>query len=155
MPGSCARARAPARGFDTIDARGEALLGAPLDPIAPGARLRVSDAAGATLFDGDIGPGAPGWRPNGGFTRWTFKDPAGSAASGITKLTLRDRSSRSPGVLAFKITARAPAQGPSTPALPLTLRVGIGVSVADRCAGTAFASDACELRSAGRVARCR
>jgi hypothetical protein len=78
-----------------------------------------------TLFDGAVAAGAAGWRTNRATTRWTFRDPSGSAARGITKLTLRDRSARSPGVFALKLNARTLTAGPPAPPLPLRFAFGI------------------------------
>jgi YVTN family beta-propeller protein len=140
---------------ETLVARGEAALGTPIDPAASGLRLRITDAAGGMLFDGRLAPGTPGWRSNRSATRWRFTDPAGRAATGITRATVRDRAGAAPGVLAFKLVARTAVPGAADPPLPLRFAVGVGAAPADRCAVTAFPPDACTLRGGGRAATCR
>jgi YVTN family beta-propeller protein len=141
-----------AAGASTLVARGEATLGTPLDPTATGIRLRVSDADGHTLFEGVLG-GPAGWRSNRTGTRWTFKSPPGTPTDGVSRVSLRDRSSRAPGLIAFKVTGIATPPQPAGVPLPLSFRFGLGAG-ADRCAPASFAA-ACTVRAGGRVVTCR
>ena len=110
-----------------------ATLPDPIDPAGSGLLLAVSDAGG---------PGSPRRRlrqhrmqrrPGGG--RWIFNDSLATAATGITRVVLRERSNR-PGVFVFRIDAAGPG-GPAGLGLPAQFAIRIGRASA--CATTAFA----------------
>src|SRR5262249_52912497 len=100
-----------AAGHEAFVVRGEATLGTPRDPAAGSLTVSLADPRGIRLVAG-TSPGALGWRSNRAGTRWTFAPPAGGAAGGITRATLRDRSDRAPGLVVFKIAGRGTGIAP-------------------------------------------
>ena len=140
--------RTPA-GMEIFSVRGELTLADPIDPAGSGLLLTVSDASGNRL-SAETPPGSTGWRADPAAGRWIFNDPLATAASGITRAVLRERSNR-PGVFVFRIDARRPLAAPQPVSLPVQFAIGIGRTSAV-CATTAFAPSSC--RSGTRGAAC-
>jgi len=97
-------------GDETLSLRGQAILPGSLDPISDGVRLRIENSEGLTVFVRNIPGGAsvdrgPGWSSNSKGTTFTFKDRSGTNG-GITKVVLRDRSSREPGLATISVTGK-------------------------------------------------
>ena len=103
-----------------------------------------------TRLSAETPPGSTGWRADPAAGRWIFNDPLATAANGITRVVLRERSRR-PGVFVFRIDARHPLAAPQPVSLPVQFAIGIGRTSAV-CATTAFAPSSC--RSGTRGAAC-
>lgn len=137
-------------GAQRLNAKGEFVLAhndAPIDPIAYGFSFRVDDKDGNTVFARTVPPGAPverrdpGWKANRKNTKWSFKDRDGTLAAGITRVTVQDKSNRTPGLFAFKVTGKNGDFQIDPAALPLSLVVVLGngyQTSIDQCAAQPF-----------------
>jgi hypothetical protein len=83
--------------------KGEAVLGA-VDPAADGARIVIDGTSGPGGFDVTI-PGGTGWAVNAAGNRWQFADITGTHG-GITKITVRDKSNLSPGLIRWVVKGK-------------------------------------------------
>jgi len=84
--------------------KGEAVIPKPwsgVDPATNGLRVVVDSPSGPGGIDVTI-PGGPLWNVNGAATRWTYRDPSGSA-NGITRAVVRDRSTVENGLVRFVV----------------------------------------------------
>jgi YVTN family beta-propeller protein len=142
-----------AAGHEAFVVRGEATLGTPLDPVAGSLRVSLADPRGIRLVAG-TSPGEVGWRSNRAGTRWTFVPPPGEAAGGITWATVRDRSDRAPGLVAFKIAGRSTGIARDLPSLPVQFAIAAGPAAAP-CATSVLALEACRVQGSGTVVVCR
>jgi DNA-binding beta-propeller fold protein YncE len=78
-----------------------------IDPVANGFSVQLRDrATDQALLTRVVPPGAatPGWSAGG--TRWKFLDRDGGLAAGVTKVILKDRSSRTPGLFQFLLRGK-------------------------------------------------
>lgn len=101
-------------GDEKIVLRGEAQLAYPfgpvLDPIANGVRVIVSGASGQAIVAADLPEGAfdpatgVGWTVNRAGNRWRYRDSSATPVDGITKVVIKDRSSKTPGLV--KVTLK-------------------------------------------------
>jgi hypothetical protein len=136
-----------------------------IDPPLRGLTLIVLDGAtGATLFSRYVPPGltpggqVPGWKI--GSSGWRYTDKSGSAAGGITKVTIKQRA---PGQLKFKILGRANAfqVPPTSPSLSVVVVPGdSGTAAAGQCASGVFNADggplpACRFLAGGDRVKCK
>ncbi|MEW6268258.1 MAG: right-handed parallel beta-helix repeat-containing protein [Thermodesulfobacteriota bacterium] len=103
-----------------------------VDPVANGIRLVVEDAAGVR-WDVTV-PGGAGWTRNAVGTRWVYKDLAGGVG-GVTRIMVRDRSSRTDGLLEWRLTAKGVA-GPLPD--PASTRASVVLGTAHECASAAW-----------------
>jgi len=90
-----------------LRAKGQAVIPKPwtaVDPIAYGVRLKVDGVSSPGGVDVTI-PGGAGWSANARGTTWTYKDSTGSLG-GITKIIVRDRSSKIDGLLTWSVSAK-------------------------------------------------
>ena len=69
-------------------------------------------------------------------SRWVFSDPLATAAGGITRVVLRERS-RPAGRFVFRIAVRRPLPPPRPLHLPAQFSIRIGRPNAAPCATTA------------------
>jgi DNA-binding beta-propeller fold protein YncE len=80
-----------------------------IDPVANGFTFAVTDALGKVVFSRTVPVGlapkttAPGWHRNSRNTRWTFHDPSGTLAGGITSVVVSVRPNIAPGVFSFTV----------------------------------------------------
>jgi len=95
-----------------VKTKGEALFPKPwaaIDPLANGMRLVIDSPQGSGGIDvtlpGGAYDGTSGWRTNAAATKWLYKDPAGSVG-GITKAVLKDRSSKTDGLVRWVFKGR-------------------------------------------------
>jgi len=138
--------------------------GAPsLDPITHGVRLLLEDSGGVISdvlvpAGAYADPPASGWKVSGDGKTWRYLDRSGSAAGGITKLVLKDRSAQAPGLLSFAITGRGGSY-PATPGnLPLRAVLLLDAAAPDgACALADFSGIAptCAFSSNGATLECR
>jgi DNA-binding beta-propeller fold protein YncE len=139
-----------AAGIETITMRGELTLAGPVDPAGAGFLLGVSDAGGPRLSARTL-PGSTGWRADRGATRWVFRDGSATAAGGITRIVLRDRSRRRPGLFTFRIEVRRSLAAVSPLSPPAQFAIGIGTPGTSACATSGFALASCRAGTAGLV----
>jgi parallel beta-helix repeat protein len=98
----------------------------PLDPVAGGIAVVVEDAAGARVLDVTVPGGAydrvtkVGWQAARSRTRWKYVDKSAAAPGGITRVTVKDRSRKQPGLLKVQVTGKRGAYPVDTARLPLT-----------------------------------
>ena len=87
-------------------------VGTTLAPATNGIELRLVDQA-TVVLDALVPPGAfdrgtkIGWKVNKSVTQWTFVGPKTGAVGGLTKVVLKDKSAKTPGVVTFSITGKA------------------------------------------------
>jgi hypothetical protein len=150
------------RGDERLHLRGVLTLpGAEIDPRAHGIGLTITDAAGALVLARIVPAGAApskraaGWTTDRRGRTWTFRDPEGTVAGGVTQVTVR-RAAKGRWKLAVKAagTLRVPPAR-----LPVHLAVALAAAPVDatgRCARTEVAATACTVseKKGGRLA-CR
>ena len=146
-----------------------ASLAPAIDPVANGFYFEVLDQNGATIFQRQVPGGmapnrtAAGWRVNRAGTRWTFVDPTGSAAGGITRVTVSQGSAKVPGQFRFTVKGRKNNFQVAASQLPVQVMAVLGgaaQTAAGQCAKGAFNAmggtpPACTLSSSGDILRCR
>ncbi|MBI3784902.1 MAG: hypothetical protein HY270_16035 [Deltaproteobacteria bacterium] len=139
-----------------------------VDPMANGLSFKVSDKNGNPIFHRVVPRGAaaslrsPGWRVNRNRTRWSFHDGQGAAASGVTNVVVRDRSSKNPGQFTVNVTGRLSDFRIDPALLPAQLLVvmgGTNQSALGQCASLPFnpaggSSPKCTATTPGNTVRC-
>jgi parallel beta-helix repeat protein len=171
-PSGVAHARLAVRQLDTppgdeiLDFRGQVVLPQPftpvLDPVAVGVGVVVADAHGARVVDVLVPGGAydaatrVGWTaaPRGG--SWRYVNRSAAPVGGITSITVRDASRKTPGLVKFRVTGRGTVSlDPS--ALPLSAIVALDPPTAEtgQCGTAAFPGPSPACTSHGSVVRCR
>ena len=137
----------------------------PIDPLRKGVRILVEDAQTGRLIDAII-PGGPfnpgtraGWRVNKAGTVWTYRNAGRSAPAvdGITRITVKDLSSKRPGYLTISVVGKRGLRG--RPHLPLrvTLVLDSPIALSGQCALASFAgpspAPACSGGNSGVVCK--
>jgi parallel beta-helix repeat protein len=117
-----------------LRAKGEAVIPTPwqgVDPVANGIRLVVDAVSGGGGLDVTIPGGAAvdgvGWSLNRAGTQWTYRDRAGSRG-GITKVVVKDRSSRRDGLLAWSVVGKSAATVVPPDAAATRMAIVLGAS---------------------------
>ncbi len=115
---------------------GEAVIPKPwtaVDPAVNGVHVVVDAVNGTGGIDALI-PGGARWKTNGSGTAWTYLDATGTVA-GITRVVVKDRSSKADGTLGFIVKGMG-----GTTALPdvSAVRTSIVVGSAGECAALAW-----------------
>ena len=115
-------------GDDTLTFSGRGLLPfplePPLDPQARGVRIVLNDQHGA-LLDVSLPGGAyvfppgVGWKSRGG-TSWTYINRTATRPGGIARMSITNRSRRTPGLVTFMVRGTAGAYPVVPAALPLS-----------------------------------
>jgi DNA-binding beta-propeller fold protein YncE len=135
----------------------------PLDPLASGLRVVVTDAhRGAAHLDATLPAGAyasatqTGWRVNGAGTRWSW---VGATADGIAAAAVSTYADR-PGVVRVKVRGRHGRYGSMLVPLEATLVLNPSLAPSGPCAVAEWSamppqSPSCQLTPAGRSLRCR
>jgi hypothetical protein len=118
-----------------------------VDPPSNGVRVVVDSPDGGG-FDAAL-PGGDAWTANAAGTRWTYRDPAGSAGS-IVRAVVVDRSAAVDGQLRLTVKGRG---GSVTIPAPSQLRTSVVFGASGECA-TADAG-AATLACSGDAARVR
>jgi hypothetical protein len=149
-------------GDDTLKFKGSFTRPVPatdFDPATDGIELVLEDAEGARAaiaIPGGFYDGTSGWRGNVGGKRWKYVNHTGTPPGGIVQAVFRDRSAKTPGLMAFTFRGRDGAYVAAGPvAATLTL------PGSDECYGTAFgasfggAAPPCVADSRGRTLKCR
>jgi hypothetical protein len=155
---------APA-GDERLTIKGEFAMAASvpaLDPVANGFTIKLIDRATATTILSRIvppGAGSPGW--SGAAPRWKFSDrDQQTSAAGITKALVKDRSSRTPGLVLFRIKGKDADFQVATDNLELMVIAGGATQgTAGQCGRVQFApggagTPACLFSSGNTVLRC-
>ncbi len=138
----------------------------PVDLLADGFRFKVDAPGGSNAFYRVVRRGAPpargaaGWKVNRRKTRWTYRDRSGTAADGVRRVLV---SAPSPGVLRFRVRARAADFQVRPSELPVQVLVVLGgpdQSAAGQCAVASFGlpgggGPSCEFSATGKTLRCR
>ena len=161
---SVIRNEAPA-GDEQVTIKGEFVMAttAPaLDPFVNGLTVKVIDrATNTTLLSRVVPPGggSPGW--SGGAPRWKFTDRDGvTGAGGIIKALVKDRGSRTPGLVLFRINGRSADFQIATDNLELVVIAGgAAQGAAGQCGRVQFApggsgDPSCLFSAGNSVLRC-
>lgn len=147
---SLTRLPAPA-GDDQLTLTGSVAVTAspPIDPVASGLHLVLTDAAGVVLAD-LLAPAGLAWRANRAGSAWTYRDP--SVTSGIRDV--RVRAVKPPGTLRLTVKARGLALGAAAAATPPVASIAFGAPNAapGQCGATAFVT--CKTPPSGATLRC-
>ncbi len=119
-----------------LRARGQAVIPKPwtgVDPLNNGIRIRIDATAGSGGVDITV-PGGLGWSTNSRGTAWVYTDRTGSIG-GVTRVTLKDRSAHTDGLLSWSLKA-----GGGTASLPSTAnaRTAVVLGAANECAQIAW-----------------
>ncbi len=135
-----------------------------LDRVRNGVRLAVQDRLGqvvasAVIPGGDF-DGTRGWNVNAPGTRWTFSDRGRPALyNGIIKLSIRDQSARTPGLISVMVRGRKGAYGVRPGMEPLhavvELNDAAGGGAASQCGEATFALGQCAFGRNGTTLKCR
>ena len=164
------RGIATAAADDRLSLRGEwvrAAGGDTPDPVTNGFRFGLVDnqsvgVLARTIPAGASVDGGPGWKVNSAGTKWTFRDRDGTLAGGVTKVTITDKSSRTPGLLQITISGRGDfALDPAGAPFRLAMVIGGGAQAAEGlCAERTLeaaggAEPACTTSSDGNRLSCR
>jgi len=154
-------------GDDALVFRGRLVLphpfDPPLDPIANGVAFVVAAAGGDHVADVLVPGGAfdaqarVGWQALRGGRGWKYVNRSDAAPGGVRSVVLRDLSSRSPGELRFKVTAKRgtfPVDGSD---LPLSAFFSVDPPTAEtgQCAEVGFGAGAVACRQSSRRLFCR
>jgi len=140
------------------------VLSPPIDPTANGLTLYVTDPNGAVLLSRFVPPGlssggsAPGWHGTAG--HWSYSDPAGTQAPGITRAKLTQRA---PGQLSFKFIGRSgnfQVPQSTTSVRLIVVAGGNAQAAAGQCGQVAFSASAgpppsCEFMMAFDRLKCK
>jgi len=154
-------------GDDALALRGEVTLphpfNPPLDPVANGVELIVADAIGARILDVVLPGGAydratkTGWKAAGSGRKWTYVNRGATPPSGITHVIIKDRSTRSPGLVQFAVKGSNGSYSVDEAGLPLTALIAVQPPAVEssQCAVASFAEPAaaCTLRRGKAVCR--
>jgi hypothetical protein len=158
-------------GDEKIKIKGEFVItntAPPIDPIANGLSFDVIDTVSgqsvlSCIVPNGASPGGsvPGWTINGSGTRWKFKDSKDVLGTGITKVTVRDKSSKTAGLYQVRLQGKDANFQIGTENLELVVILGgAAQAAADQCASRPFnpstgAAPKCELKSGGRSLKCK
>lgn len=133
-----------------------------LDPVTNGVRIVLTDASGATITDAQIPAGAydaiarTGWRKIG-TSKWLYMNPAGS--NGITKLQLSDKSTRTPGLIAFSVTGTKGSWAVSNIPVVATIVLDPPTATTGQCGQATFPGPrplpSCTLSRSGDTLNCK
>jgi hypothetical protein len=139
-----------------------------INPIANGFSFDIVDRdTGVVLISRVVpggaspGSGVPGWTVNSAQTRWTFKDSTGFFADGITKVIVKDKSNRTPGLFQVKVKGKDGAFRFTKEKVELVFVLGgPAQAAAGQCGTRPFSVSTapkpnCKLSSSGKSIRCK
>ncbi len=156
-------------GDERLKIKGEFVLSAlspAIDPVANGFTYEIVDSNTSSVLSTRFvppGAGVPvGWKVNGAGNRWVFKDRNDTLGLGITRVLIRDRSNKTPGL--FKVVLKG--KGDNFQVMVEDIEViltlgGAAQQAADQCATRDFnpstgADPNCELKGTGnKTLRCK
>jgi hypothetical protein len=129
-----------------------------------GARVVLTNAAGATVVDVTLaagafgGTGTRGWRANRHKTKWTYQDKTGTPNNGLTEMVILDRSRKAPNQVKVMMIGKNGTYPIAPGDKPIKATVVLGdraASSAGQCGETAFAPTDCSFNASGNKLRCR
>lgn len=151
-------------GDDEVKLKAEFTLGAgiafaDLDPSADGLSVLVRRFDGRPLVSLTLPAGAfdgtRGWAASKSGTSWRYKDKgAPAAANGVDSVSLKDRSSKTPGRVAIKLRGREGDYDVGPTDVPLKVAIVAG-NAASACAEHEFDRPDCKVSGSGDGMRCR
>jgi YVTN family beta-propeller protein len=140
----------------------------PIDPVSNGLTFDVIDTQSGQVVltrvvPAGASPGgtAPGWVANSAGTRWIFRDKDNAAGTAITKVVVRDKSSRTPGLFSVVVRGKGGDFRLQTENLRMVVTLGgAAQQAANQCATRPFndhlgAPPVCELKRGGATLKCR
>jgi hypothetical protein len=135
----------------------------PLDPVANGVAVLISDSAGGSLLDlvvpgGLFDPVAKaGWKAAPSGASWKYVNRSAAAAAGVTGVAIRDLSRRLAGLVHFSVKGRRGAYPVDPAALPLTALLVLDPPTAEtgQCGEATFADPGPGCTTNGTALRCR
>ena len=146
-------------GDDKLTLSGEVTLAQPvdppLDPATNGVRLVLTDAADGVVLDAPILGGVHdpttklGWKTGTG--KWTWKNAGPTDTHGLTKILVKDLSSKTPGLVQFKVKGKLgayPVAGANLPVRALMVFTNPTSSTGE-CASADFTT--CPLSTGGTL----
>jgi parallel beta-helix repeat protein len=154
-------------GDDVLVVAGEPTLSypfdPPLDPVAIGIGLVVTDATGTRVVDLTVPPGAydpatrRGWRTARGGNAWTWLDRSGTRFGGVTRVEVRHRARKQPGLVRVRLRAERGSWPIDPTELPLAVLLVLDPPTAEtgQCGAASFAGPAPRCTTDGRTIRCR
>ncbi len=116
---------------------GEAVIPKPwtaVNPAVNGVHLVVDAVSGAGGIDALI-PGGASWKSNASGTAWTYLDATGAVA-GITRVVVKDRSSKMDGTLSFVVKGKGGTA--ALPAADAAVRTSIVAGGPSECAAVTW-----------------
>jgi len=133
----------------------------PLDPAAVGVGVVVEDAAGTRVVDVQVPGGAfdpatkVGWKASRSGRSWTFVDRSDAPRAGITRIAIRDLSSKQPGLVQFRVTGKRGSYALDPAEVPLSGLLILDPPTAEtgQCGTASFEAPAC--RSDAKRVSCR
>jgi len=155
---------------DKLDISGEMVLPYPflptLDPAISGVRMVLGHTTGTaldlTLPAGDFSVlTRKGWKTNRGRTKWVYSDKNRLPERGIHSVTIRDASSKLPGLVTFKIKGKVGPYPVPPGSLPLRAMLILDPPAARTglCGEASFPgpppTPSCEIDGSGNTAKCR
>lgn len=172
-PAPVAKARLAIRRLDTPPAddtlvfRGQTTLphpfGPALDPAAVGVGIVVADSTGARVLDVTVPGGAydpatgVGWKVSPGRGTWKYVDRRDDPPSGITAVSVRDQSTKTPGLVRFGVQGKRGAYPVDPARLPLTGLLVLDPPTAEtgQCGQATFAGPAPACVAGPAAVTCR
>jgi parallel beta-helix repeat protein len=151
-------------GDDRLTLQGEMTIPHPfapaLDPAANGIGLLVSDTAGGAVLDLVIAGGSfdpvtkVGWKAARRGTRWTYVNRSAAPPGGVTRVVIKDLSSRVPGLVEFRVQGVRGSYPVDATQLPLGAFVVVDAPTAEtgQCGHAAFPAATCAHD--GAIVRC-
>jgi hypothetical protein len=154
-------------GDDTLAVKGRITLAHPfspaLDPVTTGIAVVVTNAGGTRIVDTVVPGGAydpvarNGWKASAGRGVWTYTNRAAGETGGVTRVSVKDLSRKTPGLVQFSVKMKGGAYAIAPTDLPLEALVALDPPTAEtgQCGRATFAApDATCTLGAGTL-RCR
>lgn len=154
-------------GDESLQLQGRMLLPVPfspaLDPIAAGVALAIDDAAGTRVLDAVVPGGAfssatnSGWRANRRGNAWKYVNRSATPPAGIIAVSIKDMSSRTPGLVQFKVSGRRTQIPLDSTQLPIAATLSVDPPTAEtgQCGVATFTAPSASCRAGGGSVRCR
>lgn len=155
-------------GARSLTFSGEVVLPHPfspaLDPATNGVRVYIEDSMGNVVADDTVTDypynkdAQLGWKVGSKGDKWTWVDKNGYIST-VTKLSIQDKSAKTPGLVKFKVSGKAGDYQVSNN-LPVTATLVIDPPAAGgsgQCGSTSFnvSGQMCELSATGDALKCK
>jgi parallel beta-helix repeat protein len=154
-------------GDDTLTVRGDVVLAhpfaPPLDPVAVGVGILVTEATGGHILDVLVPGGAfdratqVGWKAAPTRGTWKYANRSADPPGAVTAVTVKDLSKNTPGLVRVGVKARRGAFAVDPTRLPLTALVVLDPPTAEtgQCGKAAFPGPMPTCTADARAVRCR